>query len=277
MYIDAQFRAAKLPARTPEPRFSGRPLASSLLVHALIAAGLILLAHRTMLREPAETPPIPMMFLPPEPAPVASEPPKAAQSLAPAPPTPAKAEPPPPAPVPQVAPAPPPPVVREVPRPKPIERHFQRRERHERRVIERRVPPPRYERRGPSPEADEPIAPAEPMPYARPAPPMRPAPPVVEAGPFVPPRPLSPAAGNRPPDYPPSLQARGVQGLVLLRVYVTADGRAAAVSVMRSSGSPRLDASALDAVRAWRFIPATRGGRAIPGVAEVPVNFQLSG
>lgn len=101
--------------------------------------------------------------------------------------------------------------------------------------------------------------------------------PAIESGPVIPPRPLSEAAGNRPPDYPPFLQARGVQGLVVLRVYVTADGRAASVSVLRSSGSRGLDASAVAAVRNWRFVPATRGGRPIPGVAEVPVNFQLSG
>jgi periplasmic protein TonB len=92
----------------------------------------------------------------------------------------------------------------------------------------------------------------------------------------VPPRPLSEAAGNRPPAYPDSAKQRGEQGRALLRVEVTADGRAAAVSVLRSTGFARLDQSAVEAVRGWRFLPATRGGRPIAATAEVPVNFELS-
>ncbi len=117
----------------------------------------------------------------------------------------------------------------------------------------------------------EPVAPAEPAPLSRPAPPV-----AVETGPVIPPRPLSEAAGNRPPYYPDSAKRRGEQGQVLLRVNVTANGRAATVSVVRSSGFGRLDQSAVDAVRGWRFVPATRGGRPIAGIAEVPVNFRLS-
>lgn len=109
------------------------------------------------------------------------------------------------------------------------------------------------------------VAPAAPAP-----------PPAAETGPVVPPRPLSEAAGNRPPNYPDSAKQRGEQGQALLRVDVTPEGRAAAVNVLRSTGFPRLDQSAVDAVRGWRFLPATRGGRPIAATAEVPVNFRLS-
>lgn len=103
-----------------------------------------------------------------------------------------------------------------------------------------------------------------------------PPPAAAETGPLVPPRPLSEAAGNRPPNYPDSAKQRGEQGRALLRVDVTVGGQAAAVSVLRSTGFPRLDQSAVDAVRGWRFVPATRGGRPVAAAAEVPVNFQLS-
>jgi len=91
----------------------------------------------------------------------------------------------------------------------------------------------------------------------------------------VPPRALSEAAGNRQPDYPASLQARGEQGRVLLRVDVTADGRAGSVSVLKGTGFARLDQLAMAAVRAWRFVAASRGGRPIAAPAEVTINFQL--
>lgn len=272
MYIDANFRAAKLPVRTAESRFGTRPLASSLVAHAAIAAALMIVAHRTILPMPVETPPVPMVFLPPEPAP--APPPTPAEPVQTTPPEPVLRQPeqpppeqPPPPLVPEAAPAPPPPVVKEPPPPPPPRREPQ----------VRRVPThPRPVRREPepTPAARAPLAPPVTAP-TRPAAPA--APPVTaETGPVVPPRPLSEAAGNRPPNYPDSAKQRGEQGRALLRVDVTVEGRAATVSVLRSTGFPRLDQSAVDAVRGWRFIPATRGGRPVAAAAEVPVNFQLS-
>ena len=279
MYIDAHLRAAKLPARTPEPRFTARPFASSLLVHGAVAIALAIIAHRVTLPLPVETPPIPMVFLPPEPVPV-PRPPEPAEPARPAPPEvvapppppepappPPKVEQPPPAPVPKAAPPPPRPVVKPVRPPTPP--------RHE--ALPRRVPTPvRPLLREPEEAAPAFTEPLSPVPAApAPAPPRMP-PVAMNVGPLVPPRPLSEAAGNRPPYYPDSAKQRGEQGRVILRVDVSADGLAGSVSILRSSGFGRLDESAVAAVRGWRFIPATRGGRPVPGVAEVPVNFQLS-
>lgn len=268
MYIDTHLRAAKLPARTPEPRFTARPLASSLLVHGAIAIALFVLAQRVMLPAPLATPPIPMVFLPPEPA-RPPRPPEQAEPVRPLP------EPPPlPAPEPKVAQPPPAPVWQAAPRPRPVvkEVHRPKPPRGEP-LPARAVVHPRSVPSEPEPAAE--AAPAQPPPPA--AAPGRPiAPPPAEAGPLIPPRPLSAAAGNRPPYYPDAAKERGEQGRVLLRVDVTADGRASAVVVLRSSGFGRLDESAVAAVRAWRFIPATRGGRAVAGIAEVPVNFALA-
>lgn len=98
----------------------------------------------------------------------------------------------------------------------------------------------------------------------------------VETGPVIPPRPLREGAGNRPPIYPDRARQDGEQGRVILRVAVSAEGRSEAVAILRSSGFSDLDQSAAEAVRAWRFIPASRGGRSIAGVAEVPVSFTLA-
>ncbi|WP_048863153.1 energy transducer TonB, partial [Acidisphaera rubrifaciens] len=94
-------------------------------------------------------------------------------------------------------------------------------------------------------------------------------------GPLVPPRPVAGLASNRRPTYPGQARERGEQGTVIVRVQVTAEGTAASVSVGRSSGHPLLDAAALDAIRSWRFRPATRGGVPVAAQAEVPVSFQL--
>ena len=80
---------------------------------------------------------------------------------------------------------------------------------------------------------------------------------------------------DRPPDYPDLARRRGEQGRVLLRVEVSMDGRPLAVSVARSSGFGILDSAAQDAIRAWRFVPATEGGRPVQAIAEVPIQFRL--
>jgi protein TonB len=43
----------------------------------------------------------------------------------------------------------------------------------------------------------------------------------------------------------------------------------------RSSGHPRLDEAALDAVRRWRYVPARRGDEPIPFWYVQPVDFRL--
>jgi len=80
---------------------------------------------------------------------------------------------------------------------------------------------------------------------------------------------------NRPPDYPLEALRRGLEGTVLLRVHVAADGRVAKVEVLDSSGHPILDAAAVRAVSSWQFAPATRGGRPVPAVVRQPVRFSL--
>ncbi|MBS1144123.1 MAG: energy transducer TonB [Proteobacteria bacterium] len=80
---------------------------------------------------------------------------------------------------------------------------------------------------------------------------------------------------NPEPKYPSISRRMGEEGKVLLKVRVTPDGLAAAVSIDKSSGYERLDESARDTVTRWRFVPARRGDEAIEATVIVPIVFRL--
>jgi protein TonB len=82
---------------------------------------------------------------------------------------------------------------------------------------------------------------------------------------------------NPLPRYPASARRTGAQGTVTLRVRVTSEGLAARVDVEKSSGSPHLDAAALEAVKAWRFVPARQGAEPVESWVLVPIVFRLEG
>lgn len=82
---------------------------------------------------------------------------------------------------------------------------------------------------------------------------------------------------NPAPHYPSVSRRLGEQGLVLLRVQVTADGAAESVELQTGSGSSRLDQAALEAVKKWQFVPANRGGQPVSASVVVPVRFSLEG
>jgi periplasmic protein TonB len=80
---------------------------------------------------------------------------------------------------------------------------------------------------------------------------------------------------NPKPHYPGIARSRHWEGLVLLRVYVTAEGRCGNLNVARSSGHDVLDESAVEAVRTWRFVPGKRGDTPIASWVTVPIEFSL--
>lgn len=82
---------------------------------------------------------------------------------------------------------------------------------------------------------------------------------------------------NPAPRYPVAARRADEQGTVTLRVLVTREGLPARVDVEKSSGSSHLDAAALEAVKAWRFVPARRGTEAIESWVLVPIVFRLEG
>jgi protein TonB len=80
---------------------------------------------------------------------------------------------------------------------------------------------------------------------------------------------------RRQPVYPQDLIAGGVEGRVMLRVDISETGQVLAMEIENSSGHPRLDQSAMAAVRDWRFVPGRRNGRPAPMTVIVPVSFQV--
>jgi protein TonB len=61
----------------------------------------------------------------------------------------------------------------------------------------------------------------------------------------------------------------------MLRVDISETGQVLAMEIENSSGHPRLDQSAMAAVRDWLFVPGRRNGRPAPMTVIVPVSFQV--
>jgi protein TonB len=82
---------------------------------------------------------------------------------------------------------------------------------------------------------------------------------------------------NPAPVYPAISRRLEEAGKTLLRVYVEPDGKPSQIQVKASSGSPRLDQAAQDAVWRWKFVPARRGEKTIGAWVQVPIVFNLKG
>jgi protein TonB len=82
---------------------------------------------------------------------------------------------------------------------------------------------------------------------------------------------------NPKPPYPLIARRMGAQGVVILRVFVRANGTVGDVSIRQSSGFSALDESALKTVRdQWRFLPARLDGQPVESWVEVPIRFVLA-
>lgn len=75
--------------------------------------------------------------------------------------------------------------------------------------------------------------------------------------------------------YPKISKRMGESGTVILRVLVTSNGDVGAIEIKVSSGYQRLDESALDAVKKWKFTPAMMNGNAIDEWYVMPYSFKL--
>jgi protein TonB len=80
---------------------------------------------------------------------------------------------------------------------------------------------------------------------------------------------------NPKPAYPAMARRHHQEGLVVLHVVVTPEGRPASVRVSQSSGYPLLDDAAQSAVCRWRFTPGRVGWRAVTRDVQVPIQFNL--
>lgn len=77
------------------------------------------------------------------------------------------------------------------------------------------------------------------------------------------------------PDYPQSAREEGEEGLVVLRVRVSKEGRPLEVAIRASSGVRALDAAAIAGVKRWTFRPARVGQYDIEAWIDVPIRFRL--
>jgi TonB family protein len=72
------------------------------------------------------------------------------------------------------------------------------------------------------------------------------------------------------PSYPLSEREQHHTGTVLMKVTIGGDGRVASAQVMRSSGYPALDESAVKAVRLWRAHKQFAGKKGV-----FPIDFEM--
>lgn len=79
-----------------------------------------------------------------------------------------------------------------------------------------------------------------------------------------------------PVTYPSALLARGIEGKVVLRLFVDTLGRLSPDStrLAESSGYPAMDSAALAAVAEFRFAPALRNGVPVAAAFLQPVHFR---
>lgn len=103
--------------------------------------------------------------------------------------------------------------------------------------------------------------------------PQEPAPPA--SAPVTAPRADASHLNNPAPSYPMLSRRLREEGTVLLELLIEADGQISELAVLQSSGFPRLDQAALEAVKQWRFEPARQGDTAIAYRYQQPITFQL--
>ncbi|MEI9974933.1 MAG: energy transducer TonB [Ignavibacteriota bacterium] len=75
------------------------------------------------------------------------------------------------------------------------------------------------------------------------------------------------------PDYPPMARQLKIQGPVELEANVSETGDVSKVNII--SGNPVLTASAVQAVKRWKFKPFTEDGKAVAVVAPIVIDFKL--
>jgi protein TonB len=107
-----------------------------------------------------------------------------------------------------------------------------------------------------------------------PPPPPPPAPPKPSGPVRVGGKVKAPSLVNRVnPEYPAVAQSAQVEGAVVLEATVGKDGRVDSVRIV--NGNPLLNASAIAAVKQWRYEPLQLNGDPVPFILTVTVSFRM--
>ena len=86
-----------------------------------------------------------------------------------------------------------------------------------------------------------------------------------------PPQPLS----RIRPVYPEIAQEAGIEGTVVVQVFVDKKGRVKATVILKGIPNTGLDEAAISAIRKTRFRPAKQRARPVGVWISIPVNFRL--
>ncbi|MFW8631686.1 energy transducer TonB [Vibrio natriegens] len=83
------------------------------------------------------------------------------------------------------------------------------------------------------------------------------------------------SAKPTPVTYPRIARKRGLQGKVLVEVWLDEKGNQVKQVLLESSGHQVLDQQALSTIKEWRFSQQVAQGQAIAHRVQIPINFQL--
>jgi protein TonB len=76
------------------------------------------------------------------------------------------------------------------------------------------------------------------------------------------------------PVYPPEAKEAGVEGVVRLRVTISAEGRVTEMETI--SGHQLLTPAAVEAVKQWEYEPTLLNGKPVAVLTDVDINFTLA-
>lgn len=86
-----------------------------------------------------------------------------------------------------------------------------------------------------------------------------------------------PAFAMRPSavNYPKLAKRRGIEGQVLIEVWIDIEGQQLKQKLIKSSGAQILDNAAIAAIKQWHFSSHIVNGKAIAHRVQIPVRFKL--
>ncbi len=77
-----------------------------------------------------------------------------------------------------------------------------------------------------------------------------------------------------PPAYPASERGSGIEGVVIVHAVINREGRIVRPRILKGMSLP-FDRAAIDAIRRWKFRPATLDGRPVDVFFNLTMNFRV--
>ena len=77
-----------------------------------------------------------------------------------------------------------------------------------------------------------------------------------------------------PPKFPPEMRRTGTSGVVTLNFLVTEKGEVQDPTVQKTTDAAFVP-NALDAIRKWKFKPATKDGAPVAVRVSIPIKFDV--